>query len=189
MIKIQKKKWVLNDYGRKMPKRPTIKAGQWSVTIRPDQIASYFVLEHEINLQEELKRKPKSINAVVSVQLDEGVVVDYKTQPDNTGNQPPKMRVILIDDMFGANDRWFSRDGLDVGYNNTSAISWSFHKVEWQNVFGQAADNRARRRSFAELKSKPIKIALCLGGGSFFGHGIRPIGGNMKITINSLTIK
>lgn len=188
MINLLKQKWTLNTYGLNMPKRPTIKDNEWSVTIKPNQIASYFIIDKEIDLKESLKKTPKAIDFSISTFLDEGVTVNYKTQPDNTGNQPAKARIILMDDMFGANDRWFSKEGLLVDQNGTTSSTFSLSTTGWQNVYGKSADNKVRKKSFSELKSKPIKIAICFGGGSFFGHGITPVGGNMKININYLNI-
>ena len=58
--------------------------------------------------------------------------------------------------------------------------------VNWSSVYGKSASTVPS--SFASLLANLRDIALTFGGGSFYGHGVRVYGGNIKFTVVSATV-
>lgn len=92
--------------------------------------------------------------------------------PGDEGTGPPAMRMMLCRNMYGANNRWFSLQGMPMT-PGTHTLSVSLDPANWGQVTGQVGNgSNALRKAFDSVCESSIRLCLTFGEGSDYGHGL-----------------
>ena len=158
--------------------------------------------------------KPGShINAVQSNRpaLRVGDIITVKYTVKKLGNKPPRfvsldpgpvppglkpnlrpMLQVQHDDYVSEDNRWWP-SGLNCGFLGTNltgelqTLQIPIRPNIWTNVWGKPAAQRMK--GFLDVIQKAGNLNIVFGGGNSFSHGVSVKGGNIRITIVSVTIQ
>lgn len=105
--------------------------------------------------------------------------------PGDEGGAAPAMRMMLCRNMYGGNNRWFSREGMPIT-PGTHPLAVTLDPGNWSQVWGQVGNgSNALRKAFDSVCESSIRLCLTFGEGSDYGHGLRMAAGGCQIQVTS----
>lgn len=188
-IPLGNKQWLIT-YGKNVPKRPiTTPDGKLVLTLpqKPGSL-NYVINEKKMILLDNFHNSKYKIVISGEIIASENAVVDYKTEPANTCDSPAKVRPFLMKSMYGQFNRWWPGEGILL-QDGPFYYEYSINDEKWTSVYGKPATlNRTSRKRFIDCLTEDVHVGFTLGGGCFFGHGLRMEQGNLSIRIDSFKI-
>lgn len=146
---------------------------------------NYVWTESAVNLYPPGKRKPThAIQVTAAITMSAGaVVVDEQT--DDPGSMPPTMRVMLCRNMYGANNRWFGEQGIEI-VAGSHTLTIPLEPSQWRQVYGEyGTASNAHRKAFDDVCESSIRLCLTFGAGNDYGHGVRMASGTCQVQVTS----
>jgi len=167
-LPLNNKLWTI-DYSRNVPPNPFQSGPHWFFGFpRKTGAVSYIYYQN---------KKPLAPNRKIfikyQIEATNNAEFFYKTEPNNTCDVDASVRIILIRNMYGEYNRWFSIQSSFLKDGNFT-LSVPLIPSYWTSVFGKKGDiNEFSKKQFRECLTKPILVGICFGGGCFAGHGVR----------------
>ena len=180
-------------YSHGMPPHPTAQADSgWCFDFPAEPNSVHYVLA--------------AVNMVASDYVQSNIKVITTQSPkfvydfhaDNTCVYPAHVRFLLQesgDDLSGTNGkqyfRWWSNKvayQLAAGPANLHASLTDLG--QWTSVFGEKANaSAAAAAGFRQALGNLGNVGFSFGGGCYYGHGVRVIGGGAKFVVDNYMIK
>lgn len=177
-------KWSI-PYAVGMPLRPsslTNSAG-WSFDFPKPPIGRVGYITQDVS---STYLRASALQARFSVISDPGVVFDHHTEPQNTSDFPAHVRLYLQKGNISneANTRWWSNPiAIQITPGN-AVLRVPLEPSQWSNLYGVRGDaDTATSAAFREVLENLSEIGFTMGGGFFYGHGVRVIGGNARFIL------
>ena len=173
-----------------MPKGPLSNgAGGWYFDF-PDMsgVVSYVVDTSKKALLPKVLTRPYSLKIKGKITAEDGSVFDYKTEDINNCISPAKVRVLLMKDMYGEYNRWWSSEAAELK-DGAFEILIPIEPNRWSSVYGKAGDaNSSSLKGFWNTFKKKSWLGLTFGGGCFYGHGVRMSSGSARFELTSIEL-
>ncbi len=181
-------KWLNYPSGPKLPRHPAqVSATSFRVNI-PDIKVGHLGYLTQISKG---AIRSKYIRTRLNIVASPGTEFDYKTETFNTCNFPAHIRTYVQRGPFeqtGDNDRWWSNPIAVEVKNGQVEMTSIVHPSQWSNVNGKRGDHDAVtlagfHKSFREV----YEFGYTIGGGCFFGHGVRVKNGTATIQLDEIS--
>lgn len=176
------KKWII-EYAKGKPSKLISTKTGWKVSIPPFPGAISF-----IRTIDKFAIGKKEITFSAAFNLTPDCAIDYKTEAANTCDVPASIRPILIRSMYGQFNRWWSAEKITIA-SGTFSIKIPLHPGYWTSVYGKPGNiDKTTIEHFNKCKKEPIHLGVAIGGGCFFGHGVRTLSGSGSIELTRFAI-
>ena len=181
-------KWLNYPSGPKLPLHPTqISATSFRSNIPDIKVGS---LNYLTQLSKGAIRR-KYIRTKLNIVASPGTVFDYKTESFNVCNFPAHIRTYVQRGPFettGDNDRWWSNPIAVELKNGQFEMINKVDPTQWSNVNGHRANQDAvTLAGFQKAFREVYEFGYTLGGGCFFGHGVRVKDGTATLQLDELS--
>jgi hypothetical protein len=189
-LSMDAKRWDIQ-YARGMPLNPTQETeSEWSFQF-PDISVGYIGYLTQSTSMGYLKAK--ALVARFKIDMSAGAEFDHKTAPNNTSDFPAHVRFLLQRGMSltsAANDRWWSNPIALKLEHGEFVLRVPLTPDQWSNVWGQKGDADATTVAGFRVALDQIgRIGFTMGGGFFFGHGVRVKNGTAKFTLTGFEVE
>jgi hypothetical protein len=175
-------KWII-EYAKGEPSKLALTKTGWKVNIPPYPGAISFIRTVK---QFDIGKKEVTFSATFNLTPD--CAIDYKTEESNVCNVPASIRPILIRSMYGQFNRWWPLDKITIA-PGTFSIKGPLQPSDWVSVYGKKGDTDKKTvEFFNKCKQEPIYLGVAIGGGCFYGHGVRTLSGSGSIELTKFSI-
>lgn len=108
----------------------------------------------------------------------------------NPGGLPSSFRLYIEKDMYGSEyNRWFSNPLCVVLAPGPFSLTVALKPENWSSVYGKFGNySDASRAGFSKCLSSPQALGIVLGGGDFFGEGVRVRNGTARFTMTKFAL-
>lgn len=170
-------------YGRNFLKNPLQKGGSLFFDFpNKNGVVKYLVCDNIVKLG-------STFSTSIEINADDSAIFDYKLEPQNTCDSPAKIRPFILIDMYGEYDRWWSTEGIELK-EGSGVLDIPISPQHWVSVFGKLGSYSSKTRKIFNKKiKKPLNVGFTLGGGCFYGHGVRVLNGDANLEIKRLSVK
>jgi len=116
---------------------------------------------------------------------------DYKTEPGNTCVSPANARFYIQRAWNNDNYvRWWSNPVAIPLVAGPNSVRVNLTPSEWTDTWGNRGDKDAESvAGFNKTLESPQQIGMTFGGGCFFGHGVRVVGGTAKFIVTKFALE
>lgn len=132
-----------------------------------------------------------ALQMTFTVEADPGVFFDHRTAPNNTSDFPAHVRFYLQRGSFSneANSRWWSNPLAVKIAPGTAVLRVPLAPSEWSNLWSARGDaDAATTAGFHGVLENLSEVGFTMGGGFFFGHGVRVGGGNARFVLTGMEV-
>ena len=126
-----------------------------------------------------------------TVVADPGVFFDHRTAPNNTSDFPAHVRFYLQRGSFSneANSRWWSNPIAVQIAPGDAVLRVPLDPSQWSNLWSAKGDaDAATSAAFRHTLENLSEVGFTMGGGFFYGHGVRVGGGNARFILTGMEV-
>jgi hypothetical protein len=139
--------------------------------------------------------KPSVLSVSYTITTTGNPVFDYRTKADNTCGKGSPGTIRLFFQRYGDNMsgdgpwqqyRYWSVNAYNTLGPGSNTLSENLaDSSKWQDVYGEKGS--AHQAEFEAALAYAENVGVTFGGGCFFGHGVKVVGGNATFTVNSIS--
>lgn len=129
--------------------------------------------------------------AELQITTQGNTVFDYKTESGNTCDFPAHVRFYIQRAWTNNNyDRWWANPIAFKLEAASAVLSVPLDPSQWTDTWGhRGSDDAASIAGFKKALYEVTQIGLTFGGGCFFGHGVRVVGGTADFQVTQFRIE
>ncbi len=142
---------------------------------------------------------PLSLSGAVTITFQVGTTgapaFYFDSEKTNTGTFPAHMRAYIESATIQPNglNRWWANPisyQLDTLLPGVLVMAIPLTPDQWTSTYGQRGSDDAQTfLSFQQSMASAVVIGISLGGGDFFGHGVRVAGGTAQVQLLGVSIQ
>lgn len=132
-----------------------------------------------------------ALQMTFTVEADPGVFFDHRTEPNNTSDFPAHARLYLQRGSMSneANSRWWSNPLAVKIAPGTAVLRVPLEPSQWSNLWSAKGDSDPETAAaFRAVLENLSEVGFTMGGGFFYGHGVRVGGGNARFILTGMEV-
>lgn len=132
-----------------------------------------------------------ALQMTFTIDADPGVVFDHRTAPNNTSDIPAHVRFYLQQGRFSneANSRWWSSPIAVKIEQGDAVLQVPLDPSQWSNLWSAKGDaDPDTTAGFRNVLENLSEVGFTMGGGFFYGHGVRVGGGNARFILRGMEV-